>query len=186
MPGNTSAPTAGRGSTIARRTPARRPSEDARPPPTLRTRRTEHRAGDWCAPAPGPRRVVAPRRGGKDRGSASSLTQEVDMPPSSGKAQLFAERDYGGAVTTLEEGIYHLGTSTAAGANGTVSSLKVAPGYTLTVYSGNNLQGASATHGRHGRCRRRVQRRHPLGRGLRPTHLGGARLVRRGEGPRLV
>ncbi len=67
------------------------------------------------------------------------------MPPSSGKAQLFAERDYGGAVTTLEEGIYHLGTSTAAGANGTVSSLKVAPGYTLTVYSGNNLQGASAT-----------------------------------------
>ena len=66
--------------------------------------------------------------------------------PSSGKAQLFAERDYGGAVTTLEEeGIYHPGTSTAAGANGTVSSLKVAPGYTLTVYSGNNCQGASAT-----------------------------------------
>jgi hypothetical protein len=67
------------------------------------------------------------------------------MPPSSGKAQLFAERDYGGAVTTLEEGIYRLGTSTAAAGNGTVSSLKVAPGYTLTVYSGNNLQGASAT-----------------------------------------
>ncbi len=67
------------------------------------------------------------------------------MPPSSGKAQLFAERDYGGTVTTLEEGIYRLGTSTAAGANGTVCSLKVAPGYTLTVYSGNNCQGASAT-----------------------------------------
>ncbi len=67
------------------------------------------------------------------------------MPPSSGKAQLFAERDYGGAVTTLEEGNHHLGTSTAAGANGTVSSLKIASGYILTVYSGNNFQGASAT-----------------------------------------
>ncbi len=67
------------------------------------------------------------------------------MPPSSGKAQLFAERDYGGAVTTLEEGIYHLGTSTGASGNGTVSSLKVAPGYTLTVFSGSNCQGASAT-----------------------------------------
>jgi len=82
----------------------------------------------------------------KDQGGASSLTQEVNMPPSSGKAQLFAERNYGGAVTTLEEeGIYQLGTSTAAGADGAVSSLKIAPGYTLTVYSGNNCTGASAT-----------------------------------------
>jgi hypothetical protein len=57
---------------------------------------------------------------------------------------LFADRDYGGAVTTLE-GIYRLGADTGAGGNGTVSSLKVAPGYTLIVYSGSNCQGASAT-----------------------------------------
>lgn len=44
-----------------------------------------------------------------------------------------------------EEGIYQLGGSTAAGADGAVSSLKIAPGYTLTVYSGNNCTGASAT-----------------------------------------
>jgi len=67
------------------------------------------------------------------------------MPPSTGKAQLFAERDYGGAVTTLEEGIYRLGSDTTAGGNSTVSSLKVAPGYMLTVYSGSNCTGASAT-----------------------------------------
>jgi len=67
------------------------------------------------------------------------------MPPSSGKAQLFADRDYGGAVTTLEEGIYQLGTSAGAVGNDTVSSLKVAPGYTVTVYSGSNCRGASAT-----------------------------------------
>ena len=67
------------------------------------------------------------------------------MPPSSGKAQLFAERDYRGTITNLEEGIYHLGGDTEAAGRGTVSSLKVAPGYTLTVYSSNNCTGASAT-----------------------------------------
>ncbi len=67
------------------------------------------------------------------------------MPPSSGKAQLFADRDYGGPVTTLEEGIYDLGTSTGAGGKGAVASLKVTPGYVVTVYSGSNCQGASAT-----------------------------------------
>jgi len=66
------------------------------------------------------------------------------MPPSSGKAQLFTERNYGGEVTTLEEGMYRLGASAEAARNGTVSSLKIAPGYVVTVYSGNNFQGASA------------------------------------------
>jgi len=60
------------------------------------------------------------------------------MPPNSGKVQLFAERDYRGAVTTLEQGIYQPGADA-------VSSLKVAPGYALTVYSSNNCLGASAT-----------------------------------------
>jgi hypothetical protein len=67
------------------------------------------------------------------------------MPPSSGKAQLFTDRDYGGAVTIVEEGMYRLGTSTGAVGKDTVSSLKVAPGYAVTVYSGGNFQGASAT-----------------------------------------
>jgi hypothetical protein len=67
------------------------------------------------------------------------------MPPSSGKAQLFADRDYGGAVTTLEEGIYRLATSAGAVGSDVVSSLRVAPGYVVTVYSGSNCQGASAT-----------------------------------------
>jgi hypothetical protein len=67
------------------------------------------------------------------------------MPPSSGKAQLFTDRDYDGAVTILEEGMYRLGTSTETVGKDTVSSLKVAPGYAVTVYSGSNFQGASAT-----------------------------------------
>jgi hypothetical protein len=67
------------------------------------------------------------------------------MSPSSGKAQLFADRDYGGEVTTLEEGIYRLATGAGAAGSDVVSSLKVAPGYVVTVYSGNNCQGASAT-----------------------------------------
>jgi len=66
------------------------------------------------------------------------------MPPSSGKAQLFTERNYGGEVTTLEEGMYRLGANTEAVGNGTISSLKIASGYVVTVYSGNNFQGASA------------------------------------------
>ena len=60
------------------------------------------------------------------------------MPPSSGNVQLFAERDYRGAVTTLDEGIYHPGPDT-------VCSLKVAPGYAVIVYSSDNCLGASAT-----------------------------------------
>ena len=69
------------------------------------------------------------------------------MPSSPGKAQLFTDRDYGGVVTTLEEGTYNLGTSTGAVGtdNNTVSSLKVAPGFAVTVYSGSNCRGASAT-----------------------------------------
>ena len=63
------------------------------------------------------------------------------MPPSAGKAQLFPDRDYGGEATTLEEGTHNLGT----GGNGAVSSLKVAPGYAVTVYSGSDGHGASAT-----------------------------------------
>jgi len=66
------------------------------------------------------------------------------MPPSSGKAQLFTKRNYGGEVMTLEEGTFRLGASTEAAGNGTISSLKIAPGYAVTVYSGNNFQGASA------------------------------------------
>ena len=67
------------------------------------------------------------------------------MPPSSGKVQLFTDRDYGGTVTTLEEGMHRLGTSTEAVGKDTVSSLKVASGYAVTVYSGGNFQGKSAT-----------------------------------------
>ena len=66
------------------------------------------------------------------------------MPPSSGKAQLFTKRDYGGQVMTLEEGTFRLGASTEAAGNATISALKIAPGYVVTVYSGNNFQGASA------------------------------------------
>ncbi len=69
------------------------------------------------------------------------------MAPSSGKAQLFTDRDFGGVVTTLEEGMYRLGAITGAAGtdSNTVSSLKVAPGYAVTVYSGGNFQGTNAT-----------------------------------------
>ena len=79
------------------------------------------------------------------------------MPPSSGKAQLFAERDYGGAVTTLEEGIYHLATGAAAAASDAVSSLKVAPRVHPHRLLRQQLPGRERDlHGRHRQCRRRV------------------------------
>jgi hypothetical protein len=67
------------------------------------------------------------------------------MPPSAGKAQLFADRDYGGSVTTVDEGIHDLGPGAAGNGNDAVSSLKIVPGYEVIVYSGRQGQGTSAT-----------------------------------------
>ena len=67
------------------------------------------------------------------------------MPPGSGKAQLFADVDYGGAVVTLEEGSYNIGDGTGSVKDNTVSSLKVADGYQVTLYAGRDCQGASQT-----------------------------------------
>ncbi len=67
------------------------------------------------------------------------------MPPDSGKAQLFVDVDYGGAVATLEEGPYNIGDGTGSVKDNTVSSLKVADGYQVTLYADRDCQGASQT-----------------------------------------
>jgi hypothetical protein len=63
------------------------------------------------------------------------------MPPGSGKAQLFTDTDYGGASATLEEGTYNLGDGTGTVKNDTVSSLKVAYGYQVVVYTDRDCKG---------------------------------------------
>ena len=63
------------------------------------------------------------------------------MPPTSGKAQLFVDRDYGGASVILDEGIYNIGDSTGKVGDDTVSSLTVAPGYSVVAYLDRDLKG---------------------------------------------
>ncbi|MBF6240605.1 hypothetical protein IU474_26525 [Nocardia otitidiscaviarum] len=65
------------------------------------------------------------------------------MPPTSGKAQLFTDRDYGGASATLETGTYNMAGSEVG--DDSLSSLQVAPGYAVTVYALADCQGASST-----------------------------------------
>jgi len=64
------------------------------------------------------------------------------MSPTSGKAQLFVDRDYGGDSVILDEGrIYNIGDSTGKVGNDTVSSLTVAPGYSVVAYLDRDLEG---------------------------------------------
>ncbi len=63
------------------------------------------------------------------------------MPPTSGKAQLFVDRDYGGDSVILDEGIYNIGDSTGKVGDDTVSSLTVAPGYSVVAYLDRDLTG---------------------------------------------
>lgn len=62
------------------------------------------------------------------------------MPASAGKAQLFTDADYGGASAALEVGTYNLGDGTEV-KNDTVSSLKVAIGYQVMVFTGRDCSG---------------------------------------------
>lgn len=63
------------------------------------------------------------------------------MPPTSGKAQLFVDRDYSGDSVILDEGIYNIGDSTGKVGDDTVSSLTVAPGYSVVAYLDRDLKG---------------------------------------------
>ena len=69
------------------------------------------------------------------------------MPPSSGAAQLFVDQNYGGASVTLTVGSYNIQKLAAPDSvgNDTVSSLLVASGYSVTVYTDANFGGASTT-----------------------------------------
>ena len=72
--------------------------------------------------------------------------QDTDSPtPASGKAQVFADSNYQGASATLEEGVYNVGPDTGSVKNDTVSSLKVAAGYQVTLYADRDGKGASKT-----------------------------------------
>ncbi|MGD0063849.1 MAG: peptidase inhibitor family I36 protein [Streptosporangiaceae bacterium] len=69
------------------------------------------------------------------------------MPPSNGAAQLFVDQNYGGASATLTAGSYNIQKLSAPGSvgNDTVSSLLIASGYSVTVYTDANFRGASTT-----------------------------------------
>jgi hypothetical protein len=74
-----------------------------------------------------------------------SQSRRLAVPPSSGKAQLFVDVNYGGAVATLDEGSFNIGDGTGSVKDNTVSSLKVADGYQVTLYVDRDCQGASQT-----------------------------------------
>ncbi|MFF7816451.1 hypothetical protein ACF1E9_32005 [Streptomyces roseolus] len=63
----------------------------------------------------------------------------------SGKAQVFTEKDYGGARADLDVGHYNLGSGTGSVGEDTISSLKISPGYRITVYKDRDCAGASWT-----------------------------------------
>jgi hypothetical protein len=63
------------------------------------------------------------------------------MSPASGKVQLFVDRDYRGANVSLDEGAFNIGQSTGAVENDTVSSLKVASGYSVAAYADSDCTG---------------------------------------------
>ena len=69
------------------------------------------------------------------------------MPPSTGAAALFVDQNYSGASATLAAGSYNVQRLAAPDSvgNDTVSSLQVAPGYTVTVYTDADFGGASKT-----------------------------------------
>lgn len=68
------------------------------------------------------------------------------MPPQSGAAAVFVERDYGGASAILDAGDYNLAQSPAGSVhNDTISSLQVATGYAVTVYTDTDFSGDAAT-----------------------------------------
>ena len=60
-------------------------------------------------------------------------------------AQLFVDQNYGGASMALSQGSYNVDRLSAPDAvgNDTVSSIKVAPGYVVTVFTDPDLGGAS-------------------------------------------
>jgi len=68
------------------------------------------------------------------------------MPPSSGAVQLFLHANYQGSSATLDPGSYNV-NDLRSGSVGddAISSLKVADGYTVTVYADPDFSGTSAT-----------------------------------------
>lgn len=72
---------------------------------------------------------------------------EDPMPPSSGAAQIFPHANYQGSSATLNPGSYNV-NDLRSGSVGddAISSLKVADGYTVTVYADPDFSGASATY----------------------------------------
>ncbi|MFE9367049.1 hypothetical protein ACFYNN_30560 [Streptomyces sp. NPDC006978] len=67
------------------------------------------------------------------------------MPPTTGIAQLYTDQNYAGMTAVLDEGTYNierLSESDSVG-NDTVSSLRVADGYKITVYTEAEFSGAS-------------------------------------------
>lgn len=69
------------------------------------------------------------------------------MPPTSGAVQLFIDQDYSDPSATLGEGSYNIELLDAPDSVGidTVSSLLVAPGYRVTVYTDPDFGGTNTT-----------------------------------------
>jgi hypothetical protein len=69
------------------------------------------------------------------------------MPPNTGAAQLFVDKNYAGASVTLDVGNFNIQPLGQADAEGdtSASSILVAPGYTVTVFTGSDFTGDSTT-----------------------------------------
>ncbi|MGW3228730.1 hypothetical protein [Kitasatospora sp. NPDC001095] len=73
------------------------------------------------------------------------------MPPTTGAAEVFTEADYGGASLSLDVGSYSLAALNADDdpnndvPDNAISSLKVAPGYQVILYTRHDFTGTSKT-----------------------------------------
>ena len=65
------------------------------------------------------------------------------MPSSTIVAEVFKDRDYGGASLGLAVGDYDSEALTRSLGNDSISSLKVAPGYEITLYADAGFTGVS-------------------------------------------
>ncbi|MGA4980269.1 peptidase inhibitor family I36 protein [Streptomyces cinereoruber] len=62
-----------------------------------------------------------------------------------GKVHVFTGKDYNGASADLEVGTYNLGDGTGSVGNDSITSVKVEPGYQVTLYKDRDCQGNSQT-----------------------------------------
>jgi len=67
------------------------------------------------------------------------------MPPSSQAAEFFVDRNFAGRSVALPSGAYDIERVEGSVGNDTISSIRVASGYQVTVYTDSGFAGRSKT-----------------------------------------